>query len=231
MKTYAFIFARGGSKGLPKKNILNLAGKPLIGHSIDLAFSLEEIDKVFVSTENKEIAEIAEEYNAEVIMRPNSLATDTSPEIDSWKHAINHLFDEEDKFDRFISLPATAPLRNKDDIRNALDSLEDSIDLVVTVTEAQRSPYFNMVKINDDGFVSFLSEPDELYFRRQDVPICYDLTTVAYVASPQYILSTNRILDGKVKAVNVPRERAVDIDTKIDFMLADLLINQKEDLC
>ena len=231
MKTYAFVFARGGSKGLPKKNILHLDGKPLIGHSIDQAHSLSEIDKVFVSTEDEAISNIAREYNAEVITRPKSLATDSSPELDSWKHAINHLFQKHDKFDRFISLPATAPLRSRDDIQNALSIFEGSIDLVVTVTEAQRSPYFNMVKFDDDGFVKVLSEPDGHISRRQDVPNCYDLTTVAYVSRPEYILSTNRILDGKVKAINVPRERAIDIDTEIDFLFADLLIKRNKELC
>ena len=231
MKTYAFVFARGGSKGLPRKNILNFAGKPLIGHSIDQAFSIEEIDKVFVSTDDKEIAKVAKAFRAEVIIRPSSLALDSSPELDSWKHATRYLFDKGDNFDRFISLPATAPLRSKDDIRNSLRLLEDPTDLVVTVTEAQRSPYFNMVKLDNDGFVKVLSESDNFYSRRQDVPVCYDLTTVAYVAQPKYVLSTDRILDGKVKAVNVPKERAVDIDTKLDFMFAEFLMNQQNDLC
>ena len=111
MKTYAFIFARGGSKGLKGKNIKKLCDKPLLAHSIDIAKSIDEISKVFVSTEDEDIQKVATEYGANVIIRPKVLATDTSPEIDSWKHAINYLTDLGDSFDRFISLPTTSPLR------------------------------------------------------------------------------------------------------------------------
>jgi len=228
MKTYAFIFARGGSKGLPGKNIMPLAGKPLLGHAIELALGLKEISRVFVSTDDAEIAEVARKYNAEVILRPKNLATDDSPELESWKHAVKKLFDEEDKFDRFISLPTTAPLRTAEDIRNSLDKFDHTTDLVVTVTESQRNPYFNMVKLDEKGFIKILSEDNNSYSRRQDLPLCYDLTTVAYVSSPQYILSTDNLFKGKVKAAKIPKERAVDIDDMIDFMLAELIFKSNK---
>ena len=227
MKTFAFVFARGGSKGLPRKNILDLNGKTLLGHSIDLALSIEEISDVFVSTDDEEIAEIAQSHDAKVIFRPEELASDSSPELDSWKHAINYLKNKGKSFDKFVSLPATSPLRSKADVINCLVKLDKSCDLVVAVTESQRSPFFNIVQIDNEGLVKIFSE-DNSYSRRQDVPKCYDLTTVAYVSTPDFILSSTKIFDGRVKAVNVSQERAVDIDTEIDFMLAKLLINRNK---
>jgi len=227
MKTFAFIFARGGSKGLPGKNILNLNGKPLLGHAIDLAFSIDEISEVYVSTDDEEIAKVARLHDAKVITRPDRLASDNSPELESWQHAINHLNSRKIYFDKFVSLPTTSPLRSKEDVMNCLEMLDKSSDLIVAVTESQRSPFFNIVKIDEKGLLKVFSE-DNSYARRQDVPKSYDLTTVSYVSTPNFILSATKILEGRVKAVIVPEERAVDIDTEIDFMLAKLLIKKNK---
>ena len=229
MKTYAFIFARGGSKGLKGKNIKKLCDKPLLAHSIDIAKSIDEISKVFVSTEDEDIQKVAIEYGANVIIRPKVLATDTSPEIDSWKHAINYLTDLGDSFDRFISLPTTSPLRSKDDVERAMDSLAESSDIVVTVSESHRNPFFNLMKFNGDGYLETFSK-DKLVQRRQDAPKCYDLTTVAYVTRPEYILKNSNMFDGNVSAVNVPFERAIDIDTEVDFYIAEALMKRKIDV-
>ena len=111
MKTFAFIFARGGSKGLPGKNLLNLDGMPLLAHSIMIAKDIDKISRIFVSTDSPEIAEVGIRYGAEVIDRPIELAQDDSPEWMSWLHAINWVEGREGLFDCFVSLPATAPLR------------------------------------------------------------------------------------------------------------------------
>ena len=161
-------------------------------------------------------------------MRPNELATDTSPELDSWKHAISYLQNKESYFERFISLPPTAPLRNKDDVTKALAKFDESTDLVVTMTDAQRSPYFNMVKMNNSGYVETIIKNENKYIRRQDAPLCYDLTTVAYVSSPAYILSASNIFNGRVKAVNIPKDRSIDIDDKLDFDLAEMILKNEE---
>lgn len=227
MKTFAFIFARGGSKGLPGKNILDLNGKSLLGHAIDLALSIDEVSEVYVSTDNKEIAKVAQLHDAKVIIRPDTLASDNSPELESWKHAINYLRDKKKYFDKFISLPTTSPLRSKEDVISCLEMLDDSSDLIVAVTESQRSPFFNIVKIDEKGLLKVFSE-DNSYARRQDVPKSYDLTTVSYVSTPDFILSATKILEGRVKAVIVPQERALDIDTEMDLMLAKLLIKKNK---
>ena len=147
MKTYAFIFARGGSKGVPGKNIKEICGKPLIAYSIEIAKEIECIEKIYVSTEDDNIANVAKKYGADIIPRPHNLAQDDSPEWLVWQHAVKWLEEKGKSLDVFISLPTTSPLRNKKDITQCLASLDEKTDVVVGITEATRSPFFNMVKI------------------------------------------------------------------------------------
>lgn len=223
MRTFAFIFARGGSKGLPGKNIKELGGIPLLAHGIRLARSMNRVERVFVSTEAQEIADVAVRFGAEVIQRPASLATDTAPEWAAWQHAIGHVRERGLDFDVFLSLPATSPLRNEEDIANCLDALDAGTDVVITVTPSARSPYFNMISTDAQGLARVvLSQAG--FKRRQDVPPVYDITTVAYVARPDFITSHRRLFDGRVRPVLVPKERAVDIDDEFDFKLAQALL-------
>jgi len=223
MKTFAFIFARGNSKGVPGKNIRNLAGKPLLAYSIIMAQNIDEISRVFVSTDNQDIAKIGIKYGAEIINRPVELARDDSPEWLAWRHAIEWLENREEYFDCFVSLPATSPLRNENDVIRCLNRLDEQTDIVVTITNASRSPHFNMVS-EQDGYVKLLVANKCEYSRRQDVPIVYDMTTVAYVTRPDFIKNNNKVFDGQVKASLVPKERAVDIDDELDFKIAEMLM-------
>jgi CMP-N-acetylneuraminic acid synthetase len=231
MKTVAFIFARGGSKGLPGKNIRVFDGKPLIAWSIELALSVKRIERVIVSTDSEEIAEIARQYGAEVpFIRPAELAGDESPEWSAWRHGLEFLRSDTGTFpETMISLPATAPLRLAIDIENCLDEYEKgSVDVVVTVTDAHRSPYFNMVKDNADGTVGLVNVPMTAVVRRQDAPMVYDMTTICYVANSKFVLSRNSIFEGRVKAIQVPIERAIDIDSLLDFQVAEFLLRVRE---
>lgn len=230
MKAIGFIFARGGSKGLPGKNIRPLAGKPLIAWSIEHARSVQRIERVIVSTESKEIADIARGFGAEVpFMRPMELARDGSPEWLAWRHALNYLKETEGFLPKvMVSVPTTAPLRSPIDINNCLDKYEKGdVDVVVTVTEAHRSPFFNMVKKNSDGTVGLVISPVSAVTRRQDAPTVYDMATVAYVIKPEFILSHESIFEGRVGMVEVPRERAIDIDTLMDFKMAEFYLSQQ----
>tara|TARA_B100001013_G_scaffold21483_1_gene12028 strand:+ start:1440 stop:2144 length:705 start_codon:yes stop_codon:yes gene_type:complete len=227
MKTVAFIFARGGSKELPGKNLLPLNGKPLLGHSIDLAKKIKEVKEVFVSTDDKFIGKVAREFEAQVISRPKHLAQDDSPEWLSWKHAVSYLKERNYQYEKFLSLPTTAPLRNMTDVQSCLDLLDKDTDAVVTITESQRNPFFNMVKMQKDGYVQLLSKDGKTYTRRQEAPKSYDLTTVAYVSTPDFILSAESLFEGRVKAVSIPRERAIDIDNEIDFLAVKAIITQE----
>jgi CMP-N-acetylneuraminic acid synthetase len=219
----AFIFARGGSKGLPRKNLLPLEGRPLIVHAIELGRSLQRVKKVVVSTDSEEIAEVARAAGAEVpFMRPADLATDSAPEWLAWRHAIQVLRAAGERVDVFLSLPPTSPLRSREDVECCLDAfLQQQADVVVTVREAERNPFFNMVRRESDGSVKLAVEGN--FHRRQDAPPVYDLTTVAYVVRADFVLSADRLFDGKVRAVLIPRERALDIDTPLDMVVARAL--------
>ena len=218
-----FIFARGGSKGLPKKNIKMFHGLPLISYSISLAKNASFIDRVFVSTDCKEIANVASKFSADVIKRPKSLATDTSSELLSWKHAIEYVVNNYGTFDYFISLPATSPLRAESDVEACLNKLrDDKSDICLTVTESSHNPRFNMVYMRDDSKVQLIDD-NHLITRRQDAQKAFNITTVAYAALPEYVLHTSNLMNGDVSAVTVPKNRAVDIDDINDFNFAEFL--------
>lgn len=229
MKTIAAgIFARGGSKGVPRKNIRPLGGKPLIGYAIEVALASSFIDYVFVSTDDEEIAAVARHFGADVpFMRPPELATDTAPERLSWQHALQTLAEASKEIDILVSVPATSPFRNVDDVDGCIQRLlNTNADIVVTVTDAHRSPYFNMVTLSPDHTAQLVIEGR--FARRQDTPTVYDMTTVAYAARKSHILQTNHPFEGDVKAVYVPPERAIDIDTELDFKFAEFLMGQHE---
>jgi N-acylneuraminate cytidylyltransferase len=226
MNVTAFIFARGGSKGLKGKNIKSFAGKPLIAWTIEQALRNSRVNRIIVSTDSPEIAKIAISFGADLpFMRPAELATDESPELESWKHALRYLSEVEGRLPEiFLSLPCTSPLRNQNDINSNLDCLiEHQGDLAITVTPSSRNPYFNMVKVESDRTVSLAIASETKPFRRQDAPILHDITTIAYSAIPKYILNTDSLFSGKVCASFIERDRAVDIDTEMDFEFAELL--------
>ena len=212
---------------MPNKNILNLSGTPLVAYSILQSQSVEYIDKHFVSTDSKEIASIAECYGAEVINRPLELATDQSPEWLSWQHAINHVRKIYGDFNRFISLPATSPLRSKEDINNCLSVPLKENQIVITYTTAHRNPWFNLLRRSDRDPSIFqpVCNSSSSFSRRQDAPSCYYMTTVAYVCHPDSIMNNDNLFDLEFLGVFVPTERAIDIDTQLDFQLAEAIYN------
>ncbi len=227
MNYVALICARGGSKGVPGKNIRLLGGVPLIGWAIQAAKQVKRISRVIVSTDSEEIAVVAKGCGAEVpFIRPEELARDNSPEWQVWRHALTYLEEHDhEPVDGFVAVPATAPLRNSQDIENCLDEYEKGdVDVVITISDAHRSPYFNMVVNDEAGYCSLVSSSDGVITRRQDAPIVYDMSTVAYVARPKFVQEHNGMFEGRVRGVYVPPERALDIDTPLDFKIAECLI-------
>lgn len=230
MKNIAFIFARGGSKGLPGKNIKHLDGKPLLQYSIETAKASPSVSDVFVSTDDDQIKACAIAAGATVIDRPVELAGDKSPEWLAWRHAIEWVKEHYGIFDNFISLPATSPLRSVEDVEAAIAMRSDvEADICISVTPASRSPYFNMVKLSTQNITELVIKPEGDVFRRQDSPEVYDITTVVYVADPNFILNEYGIFSGKVTSIVVPKERAVDIDDIYDFYMAESLIKFKNE--
>ncbi len=226
--TLGAIFARGGSKGVPRKNIRLLADKPLIGYSIETALSSDLIDRVIVSTDDEEIADVARTFGAEVpFMRPPELAQDDTPEWLAWQHAIRTLDMDGKEIDSFVCIPPTSPMRALEDIDACIQLLINSdADIVLTATPARRSPHFNMIVINEDHSARLVIPPEKRIYRRQSAPMVYDITTIAYAARPEFVLNSSSIFDGNVKSVVVPEERAIDIDTELDFQFAEFLLEK-----
>ena len=227
MSVVALICARGGSRGVPGKNIRMLAGRPLIGWAIEQASAVSRVSRVIVSTDSEEIAGVARAAGAEVpFRRPAELAGDTASEWLVWRHALAFLKETAGAYPHALLVtPATAPLRSVDDLDSCLNEYErGESDIVVTVTDAHRSPYFNQVTVREDGSVGLVIPSSHDIVRRQDAPVVYDMTTVGYVARPEFVMSTERMFDGRVRRVYVPPARALDIDTPLDFVIAEALM-------
>jgi len=220
------VFARGGSKGIPRKNLQLLAGRPLIAHAIVAARAAQSIQRLVVSTDDAEIAYIARRYGAEVpFMRPAELAQDDSPEWSAWQHVIRTLEAMEAglKIDVLVSVPSTSPRRVPADIDACVETLlQGDADAVITVAPTTRSPCFNMVTL-EGGYARPVMASAAILHRRQDAPPIFDVTTVAYAAHARFVLAAPGLFAGKVAAVIIPRERAIDIDTKFDLEMARLL--------
>jgi N-acylneuraminate cytidylyltransferase len=211
---------------------LPLSGRPLITWSISQALAVGRVKRCIVSTDSEEIASVARAAGAEVpFMRPAELAQDNSPEWLSWRHALDFIKQNDGAYPAaLLIVPATAPCRSVDDLDRCLDEYErNDVDVVITVTDAHRSPYFNMVMVEADGTTKLVIPPVDIVTRRQDAPLVYDVTTVGYVVRPEYVVTKKGIFEGKVRHVHVPIERAIDIDTQLDFKIAQYLMDNKED--
>jgi len=220
----AFIFARGGSRGVKDKNIRLVAGKPLIAHSIESAFASKYISEVIVSTDSEKIAAVAKNYGAKLLMRPGDLARDKSPELLAWKHAIASNLDLLKNTSTFISLPATSPLRSPQDINAAIEKYQQNqCDILFGICRSHRNPYLNMVSITDENLIEVVNDGLDA-FRRQDVPQVYDVTTCVYVGDIEYIMSCEKLMQGRVGYLEIPVERSLDIDTEYDLYLANLIL-------
>jgi CMP-N-acetylneuraminic acid synthetase len=227
----AFIFARGGSKGLPGKNLRDLKGKSLLRRAIETCQATPEIGRVLVSTEDKDIAAAAKSLGAQVpFVRPSELAQDESPELEAWKHALRTLQDLEGQMpETLVSVPTTAPLREPKDLSNCLELyLETSADLVITSAVSPHNPYFNLFELSDTGEVLVPMLRTENAFRRQNVPKVNFITPICYVARSSYVLDCQNLFEGKVRTHVVEVERAVDVDTLMDFEYAEYLIQRQD---
>lgn len=232
MTAWGAVFARGGSQGVPGKNLRKIGQVSLLGHAIRLAQETPGIDRVVCSTDSAEIAKEAEKCGAWVpFMRPDHLAGNASPEWESWKHLCSFLMEQGGlESDTLVVLPTTAPLRDVADVSQAMTLAANSkADVVVTVTAAHRSPWFNMVTVDSrQRAVIVMKDRAGVVFRRQDSPDVFDLTTVAYVTNLGYVLSAANMFAGDVVASVVPPERAIDIDTELDLEIAEFLHHRKE---
>jgi N-acylneuraminate cytidylyltransferase len=230
VKVVAAVFARGGSKGVPHKNLREVGGTPLVAIAIRQALAVPGVDRVVLSTDSEAIAAVGRAAGAEVPwLRPDHLSGDTAREWDAWQHLLRWLESSDELPDRLLVVPCTAPLREVDDLTRCLDAARDpDVDVVLTVTPAQRNPWFNMVTVDDTGIAHLVLEPEQRIHRRQDAPPVYDVGTVAFVADAHYVLRSTSLYDGVVRAVEIPAERSLDIDTELDLALAELVLGRRK---
>jgi len=224
----AIIPARGGSKGLPGKNIKELCGKPLIAWSIEQAKSCGSIDRVTVSTNDKNIAEVARKYGAEVpFMRPAELANDTTTTINVIFHAMDWFRKDQDFRPKYILLlQPTSPLRTVEDIEGTIQTLKDKdARAVVSICETDHHPWWSNILPEDGNMKDFL-RPEILNKRRQDLPVFYRLNGAIYLADTAYLYEYNGFLGPNTFAYKMPKNRSVDIDSELDFLLAGLLLKE-----
>ncbi|WP_426574267.1 cytidylyltransferase domain-containing protein [Aquihabitans sp. McL0605] len=231
MRVVGAVFARGGSQGIPNKNLEELGGRSLVARAVDAARACPGVERVVVSTDSPQIAEVARAAGAEVPwLRPAHLATAEAHEWDAWQHLVSWLQEQGELPDRLLVVPATAPLRSGADLERCLAaSAEPGVDVVITVSPAARNPWFNMVTVDERGQARLVLEPPERIHRRQDAPPVYDVGTVAFVVDPRFVQRATSLYDGTVRAVEVAPTTAVDIDTLVDLEVARTLHSLSEE--
>lgn len=222
----AIIPARGGSKGIPGKNIRAFAGKPLIVHSIEIALNCSLVTRTVVSTDDSPIADVAIAHGAEVINRPAELASDAALVIDAIKHAVLEVEREGEAVDIVLLLEPTSPFRRTEDLEKCIQVLlDDRADSVATFTESHVSP--NRLWRVSDGVVEPYIEGAVPWLPRQRQPIAHELTGQIYGVSRKVLFENEdsiALLLGRKYAVITPRETALDIDTELDFMMAEKIM-------
>lgn len=227
MKTLYIIPARGGSKGIPGKNIKPFLGKPLICHAIDQAREAGAADSdICVSTDSEEIRRVVEEYGLKVpFLRPAVLATDTSGTYEVLLHALEYYESQGAHYDAIVLLQTTSPLRRAEDIRGAVALWTPDSDMVVSVCEAATNPYYNAYETDADGNLH-ISKGDGNYTRRQDAPKVWEYNGAVYVMNASSLKKRHYSKFSTRRPYVMPAERSVDLDTPADWLRAEQLANQ-----
>jgi CMP-N,N'-diacetyllegionaminic acid synthase len=229
VNTVCVIGARGGSKGLPGKNVRPLIGKPLIAWSIEQAKACPEISRVVVSTDNEGIAAVARDYGADVpFMRPPELASDSAGKWGVWQHALEACERHYGvPVDVYVDLDCTSPLREVEDISRALAQFASAgVDAVFSVCEARKNPYFNMLEV-EDGCQRICKPLPRPIVRRQDAPRVLEHVASIYVLSPAYIRRGTGLLSGCTQGYDIGQEKSLDIDSDFDFDLVAFLLRRR----
>ena len=219
---------RGGSKGVPNKNLRELHGKPLMAYTIAQAKESGLFRHIVVSTDSEEIAESARNLGAEAwFLRPPDLATDEAPKLP----VIRHAFLESEshygqQFDVLVDLDVTSPLRLVGDITGAYKQFSDEdADILITASPSRRNPYFNMVE-NVNGRISIVKQMDKLPVRRQDAPRVYDMNASIYIWKRDALLNNDTLFTENTSLFVMPEERSVDIDTEIDWDFVEFIMEK-----
>lgn len=225
LKILAVIPARGGSKGLPRKNVLPLAGKPMIAWSIEEAKGSRYIDHVMVSTDDNEIAAVSRQYGADVpFMRPEELAEDGSTTMDVALHAVEQL----PEYDILVILQPTSPLRISEDIDQTLERLiDENATSSVSVTEPPKSPYWSY-QLTENNRLNTLVDEQLASKRRQDLPNAYVLNGAVYAVCINEMKNSKSFVTADTVAHIMPPQRSLDIDTAFDFKLVEFYMQESD---
>mgnify|MGYP001765020240 FL=1 len=223
------IGARKGSKGVPGKNFRPLCGKPLIDWSLDQLFANPRVGAVVVSTDDEAIHAHAVQRGAlDIGLRPAELATDTAPKWGVWQHALAASQALIGPVKAFLDLDCTSPLRLPGDIDGALSLfLDQRPDMVMSVCEARKNPYFNLVEPDASGALHVSKPLPGGVWARQDAPTVYEHVGMVYVVDPAYLARARTIYEGRVIPYVLPADRCHDIDTPYDFRLVEFLLSEQ----
>lgn len=225
---FCTIGMRGGSKGVPNKNLRKLYGKPLMAYTIEQALQSELFEHVVISTDSEEIADAARGFGAEAwFLRPPEMATDESSKLP----AIRHAFIESErhfghKFDVLVDLDVTSPLRRIEDITGAYEQfVREEADILITASPSRKNPYFNMVE-NVEGRTQLVKQLDKPIVRRQDAPQVFGMNASIYIWKREALLENDTLFTDKTTLYVMPEERSVDIDTELDWNFVEYILGK-----
>jgi CMP-N-acetylneuraminic acid synthetase len=230
MTILCVIGARGGSQGLPGKNIRSVAGKPLIAWSVVQALATPEIDRIVVSTDSESIAKIAREAGADVpFMRPAVLAGPEVGKFQVWQHALAACEAHyAERYEAFVDLDCTNPLRDVADISAAIAQFRAGhgrgVDAVFSICEARKNPYFNLVEPDGNGALRMSKSLGGTVVARQAAPPVFEHVASIYVLDPRYLKRANHLLDGHAEGYDIGPEKSFDIDSELDARIVEMLM-------
>lgn len=228
-RTLYIIPARGGSRGIPGKNIKLLAGKPLIHYSIEVARAVAPDSHIIVTTDSEEIAAVAEQTGLSVTYRrPSELASDTAGSREVMLHAMDWADAQGVAYDCVCLLQPTSPLRSVSDVKACLNAYSSDIDMAVSVVEAASNPYYNCFEADPGTGYLHVSKGDGLYTRRQDAPPAWEYSGAVYVINPQSLRQMPMGAFKRRVAVPMARERAIDLDTPLDWVIAEAVMAARD---
>ena len=231
VKRLCTICARSGSKGITKKNIRMIAGKPLIAHTIIQAKNSDLFEIVAVNSDSSEILDVAEEYEADyLIKRPDELASDTSAKLPAIQFGVRSVEEQSEIiFDTIVDLDATAPIRTVEDIQGAVFLQESKgISNVITAVIARKSPYFNQIELDEKNRVRLSKPLGVPILRRQDAPRVYDTNASIYVWNRDALFHYSTVLNDETLLYEMSEESAFDIDSEFDFEIVEYLMKKHE---
>jgi len=229
------IAARGGSQGVPGKNIRPLLGQPVIARAIETALKVPEIERVVVSTDSIAIADVANAAGAEVpFLRPAELARSDTGKFQVWQHALKTCEEMTgEHYDLYVDIDCTNPLIEPGDISGAISHYRSrraagvAVDAVFTIARARRNPYFNLVESDATGALKMSKSMGATVLSRQRAPAVFEHVAGVYVLDPEYLRRASHLLDGHAEGYEVPEDKAMDIDSELDFLLIEFLLGRR----